>query len=74
MTKNNGVNFLIFDPSSKQSQMENIIKEPTKNIALIRKNANTFKQKQYQLLTLVGSFNGEHEYEKSKLLKSTRLV
>jgi phage terminase large subunit len=53
--------------------MENFLKEPTKNMFVIRKNANTFKHKQYQLLTIVGSIDSEQEYENSKLLQQMRL-
>lgn len=67
------MNLIIFDPGTRQAQIEQFKQDPFKFMYLFRRSANTFKHKQYQLLVIRDLITTDAEYESCKILKSIRL-
>jgi hypothetical protein len=54
---------LIFDPSTKKSQIDANMKLSIKFMSLFRRSQLTFKKNEYQLLVIRGLIESEHEYQ-----------
>jgi len=73
INKNGNASLLIFDPSTRKSQIEHSKNNPVKFMQLFRRNANSFKHPQYQLLIIKDVIKDSAEFESSKVLKSIKV-
>ncbi|KAL7646687.1 UNVERIFIED_CONTAM: hypothetical protein RMT77_001940 [Armadillidium vulgare] len=70
-----GVRLLVFDPSHSPTQMSQLSHTQTAvgGMRLLRKNLNSMKARQYQMVVVTGIIETEQEYKKSKELHSIKV-
>lgn len=71
----NNLNLLVLDPSHAPRQMAQLCDTTSgmNSMRLIRKGSGTMRARQYQLVCVTGVMTSEQEFQRSKIIKSTRI-